>query len=217
MNDNRTTELLDGLRNVGNLHEFAELFGFDWHDDSDWTWHDVAVKMADGLEQAIAATLGSGTLTAEQVEKIVNRNCEWYEGGELDAQAIADELNTELGGGNCARCAEDLGRYADSLCDPLKERIAELLRCLENDWHIHASWDGLRKFWCIELNEEGVRMRDAELGSGMCEFIGDAKHPPKCSACGWQADTYDCDWLDGGVYEYDGKFCKQCGAKVVGE
>lgn len=59
MSDNRTTELLDGLRNVGNLHEFAELFGFDWHDESDWTWHDVAVKIADELEQAIAATLGS--------------------------------------------------------------------------------------------------------------------------------------------------------------
>ena len=42
----------------------------------------------------------------------------------------------------------------------------ELLRCLENDWNIRASWDGLRKFWCIELTEEGVRMRDAELGSG---------------------------------------------------
>lgn len=59
MTDNRTTELLDGLRNVGNLHEFAELFDFDWHDESDWTWHDVAVKMADDFEQAIAATLGS--------------------------------------------------------------------------------------------------------------------------------------------------------------
>lgn len=62
--DNRTTELLDGLRNVGNLHEFAELFGFNWHDESDWTWHDVAVKMADWLEQAIVATLG-------------NEACEW--------------------------------------------------------------------------------------------------------------------------------------------
>ena len=39
----------------------------------------------------------------------------------------------------------------------------ELLRCLENDWHISASWDGLRKFWNVELTEEGVRLRDAEL------------------------------------------------------
>lgn len=42
---------LEALRNVGNLHEFAVLFGFDWEDpDWDWTWHDVAVKMADEIE-----------------------------------------------------------------------------------------------------------------------------------------------------------------------
>lgn len=57
-------------------------------------------------EQAIAATLGNerathGTLTAELVEKIVDRNCEWYEGGEIDAQAILDELNAVLGSGTC--------------------------------------------------------------------------------------------------------------------
>lgn len=109
MTDNRTTELLDGLRNVGNLHEFAELFGFDWHDDSDWTWHDVAVKMADELEQAIAATLGSdakpcyatdythehckysvnrgwveniahGTLTADDVRDLIERHSAWVIG-----------------------------------------------------------------------------------------------------------------------------------------
>ena len=125
----------------------------------------------------------------------------------------------------------------------------------------------MRKFWCIELTEEGVRLRDAthgtltveqvrecvqhvyydgyndgsvhrahgidetdwqaiadelntKLGSGTCEFSQTTDNPPTCSNCGWQADAYDCDWLDGGVYEYDGKFCKQCGAKVrkvVGE
>ena len=37
----------------------------------------------------------------------------------------------------------------------------ELLRCLENDWNISASWDGLRKFWCIELTEEGVKLRNS--------------------------------------------------------
>jgi len=35
-------------------------------------------------------------------------------------------------------------------CEPPYD---ELLRCLENDWHISASWDGLRKFWCIERKE----------------------------------------------------------------
>ena len=114
MTDNRTTELLDGLRNVGNLHEFAELFGFNWHDESDWTWHDVAVKMADELEQAIAATLRS------------------------------------------------------------ESPYDELLHCLENDWHISASWDGLRKFWCVELTEEGVRLRDATHGMLTAEQVREA-------------------------------------------
>lgn len=43
--------LIKGLRNVGNLHQFAELFGFDWEDSEDWSWHDVAVKMADIIEE----------------------------------------------------------------------------------------------------------------------------------------------------------------------
>lgn len=105
MTDNRTTELLDGLRNVGNLHEFAELFGFDWHDESDWTWHDVAVKMADDFEQAIAATLGSGTceergtLTADDVRDLIERHSDESGGNGRDFhngayKAIADELNT---------------------------------------------------------------------------------------------------------------------------
>ena len=35
------------------------------------------------------------------MRKVVDRNCEWYEGGEIDAQAIADELNATLGSGTC--------------------------------------------------------------------------------------------------------------------
>lgn len=54
----------------------------------------------------------------------------------------------------------------------------------------------------------------ATFGSGECEFVGDAKRTPKCSACGWQASIYDCEWLEAGEFEYDGSFCKQCGALV---
>lgn len=81
----------------------------------------------------------------------------------------------------CVECAEGIGRYADSLCDPLKQRIAELeeqrdmlLRCLNDDWHISASWDGLRKFWCIELTEEGVKLRDEAHGTLTAEHVRDA-------------------------------------------
>ena len=79
--------------------------------------------------------------------------------------AIESAITATLGSGTCAQCAKDMGAYADSLCDPLKERVNELLRCLKNDWHICASWDGLRKFWNIELTEEGVRLRDAANGT----------------------------------------------------
>ena len=58
------------------------------------------------------------------------------------------------------------------------------------------------------------RLQAAELGSGTCEFSPTTDNPPTCSNCGWQADSYDCDWLDGGAYEYDGRFCKHCGALV---
>lgn len=54
----------------------------------------------------------------------------------------------------------------------------------------------------------------ATLGSGTCEFIPTTDNPPTCSNCGWQADAYDCDWLDGGTYEYNGRFCKHCGALI---
>lgn len=47
----------------------------------------------------------------------------------------------------------------------------ELLRCIENDWHIKASWDGLRKFWCIELTEEGAKLRDATHGTLTAEQV----------------------------------------------
>lgn len=60
MTSSNATELINGLRNVGNLTEFAELFGFDWYDDSDWTWHDVAEKMADEFKQAIELALCNG-------------------------------------------------------------------------------------------------------------------------------------------------------------
>ena len=38
------------LRLVQGLHSHAEMFGFDWDDGSDWTWHDVACKIADEVD-----------------------------------------------------------------------------------------------------------------------------------------------------------------------
>ena len=52
------TDLARRLREVTGLHAFSELFGFNWEDESDWTWHDVACAMADAVD---ATTEGAGT------------------------------------------------------------------------------------------------------------------------------------------------------------
>ena len=73
-------------------------------------------------------------------------------------QAVA----VTLGAGECAECAKGMGAYADSLCDPLKEQLDKLLRCLENDYGISASWDGLRKVWTTEAATLGAPTLTAE-------------------------------------------------------
>ena len=86
----------------------------------------------------------------------------------------------------------------------------ELLRCLENDWHISASWDGLRKFWCIELTEEGVRMRDGKSNSRAertCR-IEDRYYDEL-----WEAT---CTRLSCGhdVWSEVRNYCPECGARI---
>jgi len=75
-------------------------------------------------EQAVAATLGrGGRITAEQVRKCVQHvYLEGYSDGsvsrgahidETDWQAIADELNAELGNGTCEWVLEHSGTLFD--------------------------------------------------------------------------------------------------------
>lgn len=42
----------------------------------------------------------------------------------------------------------------------LREQTELLVTLLRNDCDIEASWDGLRRFWSIELTEGGCLMRD---------------------------------------------------------
>ena len=65
------------------------------------------------LHDAIAATLGRGTLTAEQVSEAIERHVKFYEGGDYDEQAIADELNATLGSGTCEWLLEHSGTLYD--------------------------------------------------------------------------------------------------------
>lgn len=68
----------------------------------------------------------------------------------------------------------------------------ELLRCLENDWHISASWDGLRKFWCIELTEEGVKLRNSAHNTLTAEQVRDVIEVAKAELL--ESCKYLCDY-----------------------
>lgn len=62
----------------------------------------------------------------------------WENGGKLGIDASTDyrftpeqAIDATLGRGTCAKCAEAMGEYADSLCDPLKvenDKLRELVR-----------------------------------------------------------------------------------------
>lgn len=50
ISDEERREVARRLRKAIGLHEFAEVFGFDWTDDSDWGWKDVSNLVADLIE-----------------------------------------------------------------------------------------------------------------------------------------------------------------------
>lgn len=92
-----------------------------------------------------------------------------------------------------------------------------LIDLLRDEWGIDVSWDGLRRFWYVGLNEKGMRMRDereaATLGSGTCHavFEVDAMSEDErigefvCSECG---ETF------GDGRDQVPRYCPSCGKKV---
>jgi len=140
-------------------------------------------------------------------EGLTERGIEWRSGLE-GVTFVGDWCFIEYDNGRLAATCEPGLTPEQAIAATLESDepiYDELLRCLENDWNIKASWDGLRKFWCVELTEEGVRMRDAhdealrriaaleELVWFMVPFFGSA-----CShECGcpddYYFDPYGCD------------------------
>lgn len=80
------------------------------------------LRKLDAIESAIATTLGDGKLTAEQVMAIAGKHQPDYCSDThvcFDWQAIADELNTTLGGGEC----EIAHRDGDWYCTGCNETV----------------------------------------------------------------------------------------------
>ena len=86
--------------------------------------------------------------------------------------------------------------------------VDKLIRCLENDYGITASWDGLRKVWLTER---------ATLGRGTCrmEQIPECQYDDiACSECGVALWAFSMDKEGEGVLATP-NYCPYCGAKVV--
>lgn len=78
-------------------------------------------------------------------------------------------------------------------------------------------WDGHTPDQAIERIG---KLTSHEPEERTCTFTDNWNDPdlplPTCSACGWEAEETDCVCVIGGpTFEYGGKFCKECGAKVV--
>lgn len=72
----------------------SEKFTCGWNDDYSL---ECRAKLIDRWNTRATG----GTLTAEQVHDAIERHITFYEGGDYDEQAIADELNSKLGSGTC--------------------------------------------------------------------------------------------------------------------
>lgn len=112
MSNNRTTELL--------MREFVDVA-------CECEVRDYLIsEYAERIEQAIAATLGGGTLTAEQVREAIERHaipslgCRW-QFINRSYEAIADELNARA-----ERTCECVAEYAKS---PFDGKTMVLHRC----------------------------------------------------------------------------------------
>lgn len=103
----RLCELLDEQGLEWREHEapatdcIAFCDGSGWHDCWESVDGEVNVTFSITPEQAIAATLGRGVLSASQVSNAVYAHSIHADCADADWQAIADELNATLGRGTC--------------------------------------------------------------------------------------------------------------------
>lgn len=154
-------------------------------------------RIRDEFARRIAATLGGGKLTAEQVRKAVDghgniMDNRLYE----DWQAVADELNATLRSGTLTA-----------------EQVKQMHEIIEKHWHdLPAEYDMPEATALSEYSFDWQAIADelnATMGGGECEQVlvdcDDGLMPPftaHCSKCGKQWGSTP-------------KFCPECGARVV--
>ena len=100
------------------IDEYAEKEFYEYNRPSVFVLKHDDGTLEFGGKRYVAATLGSATLTAEQVSKAVYAHSIHADCADADWQAIADELNAELGSGACENVGGSYGshRFTCSEC-----------------------------------------------------------------------------------------------------
>ena len=96
--DDERREVAARLRKAIGLHEFAEVLGFNWTDDSDWVWNDVSNLVADLIEpgEPKVKCVAEVKVDGEQLEELVHDAAVELTGIDRDALlALADELEED--------------------------------------------------------------------------------------------------------------------------
>ena len=121
--DDERREVAARLRKAIGLHEFAEVLGFNWTDDSDWVWNDVSNLVADLIEpgEPKVKCVAEVKVDGGQLEQLVHDAAVELTGIDRDALlALADEMQRELD--ECASDHEIAGNLQSQI-----DRIREAL------------------------------------------------------------------------------------------
>ena len=154
--------------------------GNRWHDCWESVDGEVNVTFSMTPQEAIAATVGRGTC-----HKVLD-----FDGTAWICSECGEHIGPrrwnfcpklrKAGGGRMSNFKERNEHFARGMTDAqvsyieaeravcdleaenaeLREQMERLIALLRNDCDIDASWDGLRRFWSIELTEGGCLMRD---------------------------------------------------------
>lgn len=138
------TSLSKDLREkVSGLHTFAELFGFDWHDGSDWTWTDVAHEMANRVDAEEAELFEDIDTLFNKVDEYSEWHCDIAHmlGVEIDISDISNAPTDQEIQAGVMMALRSLKRDAEQY----KSENEEMRYLVDRLWRIVGGSKGDRK------------------------------------------------------------------------
>ena len=112
----------------------------------------------------------------------------------------------------CGGEAETWSNYFDE-----KDMTLWQVRCKERPYAVEHPCYTADSFVSFTTEAEAVEAWNTRAERtctfSKCEKSGDPY--PTCSACGYETDLHECEWYMDDAFEYEKKFCPNCGARVM--